>query len=65
MARRSSKVGGLATVGVGVVILSPLLWISDERRLATFVALGRPAASPTGLRTYLEDATYFARRLLA
>ena len=40
MARRSSKVGGLATAGVVLVILSALLWISDEHRLATFVALG-------------------------
>jgi hypothetical protein len=40
MARMSSKVGERATVGVVLVILSALLWISDERRLAIFVALG-------------------------
>jgi hypothetical protein len=39
MASRSSKVAERATVGVVLVAFSILFWISDEHRLAIFVAL--------------------------
>jgi hypothetical protein len=39
MARRSSKSAEKATVGLVLVILTALFWISDQRRLAVFVAL--------------------------
>ena len=39
MARKSSKVGERATVGLVLVVLAALLWYSGERRLAIFVAL--------------------------
>jgi hypothetical protein len=37
---RSSGVSERATVGIVLVLLSALLWFSDERRLAAFVVLG-------------------------
>jgi hypothetical protein len=38
--RRSSRTGELATVGIVLLVVAALLWVSDERRLAIFVALG-------------------------
>lgn len=36
---RSSKTGARATFGIVLVVLSALLWYSDQRRVALFIAL--------------------------
>jgi hypothetical protein len=38
--RRSSAVAERATVGIVLVIVATLFWMSDQRRLAIFVVLG-------------------------
>lgn len=38
--RRSSRVAERATVGIVLVIVATLLWMSSQRRLAIFVVLG-------------------------
>jgi hypothetical protein len=40
MARRSSGVAERATVGIALIVVAVLLWISAQRRLAIFVVLG-------------------------